>query len=95
MGRVSVRLRFCHQYQTGKKNDKADAITEKPNERPVDDTHERREHMMQALLPQSCIGMHPIDVEDSAEEEDEVRNPTCITSPTDAANVLSTATGQR
>lgn len=33
-----------------KKNNKADALTKKPNERLIDDTDERQKHRMQTLL---------------------------------------------
>ena len=42
---------FVISYQSGKKNKKADALTRKPNERPVDGKNNRLEHCMQTLLP--------------------------------------------
>ena len=52
---------FVISYQSGKKNDKADALTRKPNERPVDDNDERREHRVRVLLPSDRIELQPIE----------------------------------
>ena len=42
---------FIISYQSGKKNEKADALTRKPNKRPINEDDERMEHRMQTLLP--------------------------------------------
>ena len=65
---------FVVTYQTGKKNDKADALTKKPNERPVDDKDDRQKHRMQTLLPPERLKMHPIEVTDQLEERHKPRH---------------------
>ena len=42
-------------YQSGKKNDKADALTRKPTERLTDDEDEQRKHSVCMLLPLNRI----------------------------------------
>ena len=42
---------FVISYQNGKKNDKADALTQKPGDCPTDKEDERLEHYIQILLP--------------------------------------------
>ena len=37
---------FIISYQSGKKNEKADALTRKPNERPINEDNEKLEHRM-------------------------------------------------
>ena len=53
---------FVVTYQTGKKNDKADALTRKPNERPISNEDDRQEHRMQVLLPPERIKIQPIEI---------------------------------
>ena len=53
---------FVVTYQSGKKNDKADALTRKPNERPANEEDERQEHRMQVLLPSERVELQPIKV---------------------------------
>ena len=53
---------FKVTYQTGKKNDKADALTQKPNERPANEENKRQEHRMQVLLPPERIKIQPIKI---------------------------------
>ena len=62
---------FVVTYQSGKKNNKADALTPRPNERPISDEDERQEHRMQVLLPLNCIEIQPIKVTNKTEEEAE------------------------
>ena len=66
---------FKVTYQTGKKNNKADALTRRLNERPINDKDKRQEHRMQVLLPPERIKIQPMKVEhedtkaENAEEE--------------------------
>ena len=53
---------FKVTYQTEKKNDKADALTREPNERPANEEDERQEHRMQVLLPPERVELQPIEV---------------------------------
>ena len=53
---------FVISYQSGKKNDKADALTRKPNEQPTDDEDEQRKHSIRVLLPPSRIEWTPVDL---------------------------------
>ena len=53
---------FKVTYQTGKKNDKADALTRKPNERPANEKDKRQEHGMQVLLPPERMELQLIKV---------------------------------
>ena len=58
------KFNFVVTYQTKKKNNKADALTRKPHERPVDDKNNWQEHRMQMLLLSKRIEMQPIEVTD-------------------------------
>ena len=60
---------FKVTYQSGKKNDKADALTRKPNERPISDEDDRQEHRMQVLLPPARIEMQLIEVANEPNKE--------------------------
>ena len=42
---------FVISYQSGKKNDKADALTRKPNKRLTEDKDKQQQHCMRVLLP--------------------------------------------
>ena len=42
-------------YQSGKKNNKADALTRKPNKQPTNDENEQRKHSVCVLLPPNQI----------------------------------------
>ena len=46
---------FVISYQSGKKNNKADALTRKPNKRPTDNVDEQRKHSIHVLLPPNRI----------------------------------------
>ena len=59
------KFNFKVTYQTGKKNEKADALTRKPNKRPISD--EDYEHRMQMLLPPERIEIQPIEVTNESE----------------------------
>ena len=50
-----LEFNFVISYQSGKKNNKADALTRKPNKRPTDDENERRKHSLRMLLPPNRI----------------------------------------
>ena len=64
---------FIISYQSGKKNEKADALTRKPNERPISEDNERLEHRMQTLLPRErfehAVNLEPMEVENSPNED--------------------------
>ena len=67
------KYNFIISYQSGKKNEKADALTRKPNKRPVEG-NERLEHRMQTLLPpkrfEHVVNLEPIEVESDSPNED-------------------------
>ena len=56
---------FVISYQSGKKNDKANAFTRKPNKQPTDNEDKRRKHSVRVLLPPNRIDheaeLQPID----------------------------------
>ena len=52
---------FVISYQSGKKNNKADALTRKPNEQLTDDENKQRKHNICMLLPPSHIG--PVELQ--------------------------------
>ena len=67
---------FVISYQSGKKNDKADALTKKPNKQPTNNEDKRRKHSVRVLLPLSQIDyeaeLQPID-KDHSEVPDKVQ----------------------
>ena len=75
------KFNFKVTYQTGKKNDKVDALTRRPNERPISDEDEKQVHRMQVLLPPGRIKIQPIEVSEPrnepqpAEESVEAEDP--------------------
>ena len=54
---------FVIVYQTGKNNEKADALTRRPNDKPKDEKDERQQHQLQTLLPRNRIELAPIETE--------------------------------
>ena len=46
---------FVIRYQSGKKNDKVDIFTRKPNKQPTKDKNEQRKHSVRVLLPPNWI----------------------------------------
>ena len=68
---------FIISYQSGKKNKKADALTRKPNEQPINKEDKRLEHCMQTLLPperfehgiKHVVNLEPIEVGNSPNED--------------------------
>ena len=60
------KFNFVVIYQTGKKNEKADALTRKLNKRPI--SNEDYEHKMQVLLPLERIEIQPIKVNKPRDE---------------------------
>ena len=46
---------FMISYQSNKKNDKADALTRKPNKQPTDNEDKRCKHNVRMLLPPNWI----------------------------------------
>ena len=59
---------FVVTYQSRKKNDKANALTKRPNERPMNDEDERQKHRMQVLLLPERIKIQPIEVSEPQNE---------------------------
>ena len=57
---------FVVTYQTGKKNEKADVLTRKPNEQPI--SNEDYKHRMQVLLPPKQIKIQSIKVNQPQDE---------------------------
>ena len=60
---------FVISYQSGKKNNKADALTRKPNKRPTNDENEQCKYSVCVLLPPNQIDheaeLQPIDEDHS------------------------------
>ena len=50
-----LKFNFVISYQNGKKNNKADALTRKPNKQSTNDEDERRKHSVRVLLPLNRI----------------------------------------
>ena len=67
---------FIISYQSGKKNEKADALTRKPNEQPINKNDERLEHRMQTLLPperfEHVVNLEPIEVENGSSPNENI-----------------------
>lgn len=53
---------FVVNYQSGVKNAKANTLTRRPNETPINNNNERQEYQMQILLPPTCIDIQPINI---------------------------------
>ena len=53
---------FKVTYQTVNKNNKANALTRKPNKQPISNEDDRQKHKMQVLLPPECIKIQPIEI---------------------------------
>ena len=49
------KFNFVISYQSGKKNDKANALTRKPNKQPTNDEDKQRKHSVRVLLPPNQI----------------------------------------
>ena len=60
---------FVISYQSGKKNDKADALTRKPDEQPINDKNKQRKHNIRMLLPPSCIRSTELQPIEKSEED--------------------------
>ena len=54
------KFNFAVTYQGGKKNDKANALTKKPNKCPANEKNNRQKHKMQILLPLKRIDLQLI-----------------------------------
>ena len=50
MGWISIWIQLCHQLLSGKKNDKADALIKKSNERPTEDKYKQRQYQICVLI---------------------------------------------
>ena len=68
-----LEYNFIISYQSGKKNEKADALTRKPHERPIAEDDKRLEHQMQTLLPRKrfehMVNLEPIEIGNSPNED--------------------------
>jgi len=68
---------FVITYRPGKQNEKADALTRRPNDKPQDDSDERQKHQLQTMLPmarlsaevQQDCGLAPIESDTPEPEE--------------------------
>ena len=56
------KFNFMVMYQSGKKKNKADALTRRPNKQPISNENEKQEHRVQVLLPPKRIKIQPIKV---------------------------------
>lgn len=62
---------FVITYRPGKQNEKADALTRRPNDKPQDESDERQKHQLQTMLPiarlsaevQQDCGLAPIETD--------------------------------
>ena len=72
---------FVVTYQNGKKNDKADALTRKPNKQPISDEDDRQEHKMRVLLPLEQIEIQPIEITDEHKDKPEATPAESHTEP--------------
>ena len=68
-----LEYNFIISYQSGKKNEKANALTRKPNKQPVDMNDKKLKHQMQTLLPRErfehVVNLQPIEVGNSPNED--------------------------
>ena len=62
------KFNFVVTYQTGKKNEKADALTRKPNKQPI--SNKDYKHRIQVLLLPEQIKIQPIKVANKSKELD-------------------------
>ena len=71
------KYNFTISYQSGRKNDKSDALTCKPNERFASNNNEKLKHCMQILLPFEQFE-HAVDLQsiEQAELHAEPQSPT-------------------
>ena len=60
---------FVISYQSGKKNDKANALTRKPNKQPIDNENKQRKHSVRMLLPPNRID-HKAELQPIEEDYD-------------------------
>ena len=67
---------FFITYRPGKKNEKADALTRRPNDKPQDDDDERQQHQLQTLLLPEKFELEPIEEATEPEEIPEQDPPT-------------------
>jgi hypothetical protein len=63
---------FKIAYQPGKKNDKADSLTRRPGDRPVDESDDRNKHMHQTVLPVEKVDPHILQELNDTEEDSEL-----------------------
>ena len=63
---------FVISYQNGKKNDKADALTRKPNKQPTNNKDKQREYSVRVLLPSNQIN-HEAKLQPIKEDYGEVQ----------------------
>ena len=85
---------FVISYQSGKKNEKTDALTRKPNECPVDGNDKRLEHQMQTLLPRKrfehVVNLKPIEVENRNSLNEDITSAADPAKPHTEPHELST-----
>ena len=71
---------FVISYQSGKKNDKADVLTRKSNERPTEDEDKQWQHHMRVLLPPNRINheaeLQPIEEKNDKDHVDQINSDT-------------------
>ena len=56
------KFNFVITYQSGKKNDKANALTRRPNKQLISNEDNREKHRMRVLLPPEQIEIQPVKV---------------------------------
>ena len=75
------KFNFVISYQSGKKNDKADALTRKPNERLTDNEDKQCKHNIHMLLPPSCIESKSVNLQSIEDSKRDASEETPIESP--------------
>ena len=79
---------FKVTYQTGKKNDKADALTRKLNKRPANEEDKQQEYKMQVLLPLERVELQLIKVDEPRNEPPNEPQPAKRTAKAEEAKEL-------
>ena len=69
------KFNFIVTYQTGKRNDKTDTLTKKPNKQPANKKDEQQKHWMQVLLLPKRIKIQPIKVNNEFKSKHKVEPP--------------------
>ena len=63
------KFNFVINYQSGKKNDKADALTKKPKKQLTNDENKQYKHSIYVLLPSSHITLAKLQLIEESEEK--------------------------